>query len=155
MKLPDDLRPGDVMLYKPSGLYGWIIKVKTWHSISHVEVYHGGGISAASRDGKGVNFYPVRLDGLAYVLRPTIPFDKAKADAFVSSMLGTPYGWLDLLDFVGISVDKKGIVCSPFATLDLRAAGIPVFNDEPANLIAPFEFLDSEHLQEIYVADHR
>ena len=46
------LLPGDVMLYRPSGVFGWLIRVKTWHPISHVEVHCGGGQSFASRDGK-------------------------------------------------------------------------------------------------------
>lgn len=154
--LPDDLREGDVLLYKPTSFYGSIIRIKTWHNVSHCELYMGKGISAASRDGKGVNFYPARVDdALIYVLRPTLPFNAENAKTFVTGMVGTPYGWLDLLDFVGFHVDKKGIVCSPFLTLALRAGGIPVFNNEPANSIAPFQFLTSEYLQELYVADHR
>jgi len=143
------LQAGDVLLYRGTGVYGFVIRVKTWHQIGHVEVYHGHGVSAASRDGQGVNIYPLREDKLCNVLRPNVPFRVSAADRFVASMRGTPYGWWDLANFTGWHVDAKGIVCSPFATLDLRAGGVPVFNSEPANLIAPFQFLLSEHLTDI------
>jgi cell wall-associated NlpC family hydrolase len=143
------LRPGDVLLYRPKGVFGWIIRLKTWHPIAHVEIYLGNQQSAASRDGVGVGLYPLRLEGLAHVVRPKLPFDAAKALAFTEGMKGTPYGWLDLLNFGSISIDTKGIVCSPFVTLLLRDNGIPVFGDEPANLVAPFQFLTSELLSDV------
>lgn len=147
--LPNSLQPGDVLLYKPKGFFGWVIRLKTWHPIAHVEVYMGDGTSAASRDGQGVGRYPWRNTELAYVLRPGVPFDVGKANAYIDSMVGTRYGWWDLLNFTGWKVDTKGIVCSPFATELLRAAGVPVFNDEASNLIAPFEFLESELLSKV------
>src|SRR5258708_6530968 len=118
------------MLFGPASVFGWLIRFKTWHRVSHVEVYMGNGLSAASRDVKGVARYPVRIDHIAMILRPTIPFNMESANKYVDSMTGTPYGWLDLLNFTGIHVNAPGIVCSPFATNLLRAAGIPVFNDE-------------------------
>ncbi len=152
--LPFELRPGDVLLYRGSGVYGWLIRLKTWHPIGHVEVYVGDRQSAASRDGKGVNIYPLRMDGLAYVLRPIEPFDLAAALRWYErEAKGLPYGWLDLLQFVGQNVNRKGVVCSPFATQLLRAGGIPIFNDEPAEKIAPFQFLTSERLVRIWNVD--
>lgn len=136
------LAPGDIMLYRPNGIFGRIIQIKTWHNISHVEIYDGRQLSLASRDGKGVDRYPVRLSELAYVLRPTVPLDLVKGRAYFDSMKGTPYGWVDLLDFAGFNVDKKGIVCSPFATGFLRAAGWNVFPTDPINKVSPFQFLD-------------
>jgi len=144
-----NLLPGDVLLYKPKGLYGWLIRVKTWHPIAHVEIDMGDGMSAASRDGKGPGYYPNRFTDLAYVLRPRVPFDLAAAKRYVDSTIGLPYGWADLLNFIGVTIDARGIVCSPFATEVLRAGGVPVFNSERSNLIAPFQFLDSELLQDV------
>lgn len=137
------------MLYSPKGVFGWFIRIKTWHPVAHVEIYMGGCQSAASRDGQGVGRYPWRDTELLHVLRPNVPFDLVKANAYVDLMNGTPYGWWDLLNFSGWHVDTKGIVCSPFATLLLRAANIPVFNDEDPNVIAPFQFLTSEYLTKV------
>lgn len=136
------LKPGDTLLYRPSGKFGWIIAVKTWHAISHVEVYDGSLQSLASRDGLGVDRYPLRLNDLAYVLRPRVPLNLSKGRAYFDSLKGTPYGWWDLADFVNLPVDGKGIVCSPFVAGFYRAAGWNVFPTDPVNKIAPFQFLD-------------
>jgi hypothetical protein len=146
------LLPGDVLLYKPKGIFGWAIRVKTWHPISHVEIAMLPGFSAASRDGEGVDYYRTRLEGLVHVLRPSVPFDLTGARQYVSAMLHTPYGWKDLLCFYGMQIDAPGIVCSPFVTEVLRASGVPVFNHEPANLIAPCDFLKSELLEDVTAA---
>lgn len=144
------LQPGDVLLYNGSGLYSWIIRIKTWHATSHVEVYVGDGQSVASRDGIGVGLYTSRSDGLTHVLRPTVPFQyKAAMDWFYRHANKQPYGWLDLLAFVGMTRDHPGMVCSDFATQFLRAGGVPVFNQEPSRQIAPFQFLTSELLKDV------
>jgi hypothetical protein len=144
------LQVGDVLLYRGRGLYSWFIGLKTWHfNVSHVEVYVGDLQSAASRDGKGVGLYPVRLSDLAYVLRPAVPFQpRAAMWWFYKEANGLSYGWSDLLQFVGLNINGKGMVCSPFATEFLRAGAVPVFNKEPALKIAPFQFLTSELLME-------
>lgn len=134
-----DLRPGDCLLYKPSSVFGTIIKLKTWHAISHVEIYDGTGWSWASRDGVGVNRYPVRTDYIG-VWRPTPALNLVAADLYGHSMIGTPYGWPELLAFVGITVKGKGVFCSEFATLWYRAAGFDPFPGENAIDVAPFEF---------------
>lgn len=146
------IQAGDVLLYRGGGAYSWIIALKTWHQVSHVEVSIGDGRSAASRDGKGVGLYPHRESGLIHVLRPVVPFQRASAmDWYYRDANGQPYGWLDLLAFIGVKRDAPGMVCSDFATRFLRAGGVPVFNKEPARLIAPFQFLTSELLTEIDV----
>jgi cell wall-associated NlpC family hydrolase len=136
----ENLREGDCLLYKPASVFGWIIKLKTWHPISHVEVYAGDGKSWASRDGKGVGLYPYRDSGLVGVYRPTVELDLPALRAYGVKMLGTPYGWADLLAFVGVTKDFKGIICSTFVTLLYRAGGFDPFNGEDALAIAPFEF---------------
>lgn len=170
------LQPFDVLLYRPTGIFGRLIKFHTGYNISHVEVFVGrkpiaaldprildtldataGGprvYSTASRDGKGVDFYPLRLDGsLAYVLRPKAPIPtglQMLATAFAQSMRGTPYGWIDLIDFCGYPVNGRGIVCSPYATVVLRQAGIDIFNGVQPRLVAPYLFRTSERLTTIY-----
>jgi hypothetical protein len=136
------LRPGDCLLYKPAGVFGRLIALKTWHHISHVEVYDGEGLSWASRDGIGVGHYALRLSQLQYILRPIPPLDLAAARRFATRMIGTPYGWFDLLQFFGAPVNCSGIVCSPFVAGFYRAGGISFFPTDPVERIAPFQFLD-------------
>jgi hypothetical protein len=148
--VPLDLQPGDVLLYKPKGIFGRMIALKTWHNIAHVEIYMGSGISVAARDGLGVNYYPLRTEQLVHVLRPEIPFDIEAADQYIASVLGQPYGWLDLLRFIGFNVNGKGMICSTLATNVLRAGHVAIFNDESADDVAPFQFMLSEVLSEVH-----
>lgn len=137
-----DLQPGDVLLYRPKGVFGWVIRFHTGYKIGHVEVYVGNGQSVASRDGVGVDVYPWRNTELAYVLRPTCPFNLVRAMAWFTRVgKGQPYGWLDLLQFCGYDVEARGMVCSPCATYMQRAGEIPVFGDRPAETIKPGDFL--------------
>lgn len=168
-----DARPLDIMLYRPNGIFGRLIKFHTGYDLSHVEVFLGrdalgwspkllleldaanGGTtsySTASRDGKGVNFYPARLAELAYVLRPvtTLPLNVRAAIATAISMRGTPYGWLDLADFFGFRLNAKGVVCSPYATVIARAAGIPLFNGVQPRQVAPFMFRTESALRTVW-----
>lgn len=141
------LLPGDVLLYKPGNIYARVIAVKTWHPISHVECYIGNGKSVASRDGIGTGTYPVRMADLVTVCRAKVPFDLPKALAWFAAQPHRPYGWLDLLQFIGWNITAPGIVCSPFVTEFLRAGGLDPFNGEPAAKIAPFEFELADEFQ--------
>lgn len=143
MNLVSQLQAGDALLYSGKGLYGCLIRLKTWHSVGHVEVYLGLGLSTASRDGVGVGLYPVRETDLAYVWRPQMPFNASRAFAYASKRKGEPYGWLDLLAFIGWKSDGEGTVCSPYATDVQRAGGVDPFNWEPSRNIAPFQWLTS------------
>ncbi len=137
------LQPGDCLLYKPTGFFGAIIAVKTWHAVAHCEVYDGAGTSWASRDGIGVNLYCTRYHELAYVLRPTINiWDYQSANSYARSNIGTPYGWLELLNFVGITHRGAGLFCSEFLTYYYRAAGWNMFPEDDPAQVAPFEFLN-------------
>ena len=151
IKLPDDLLPGDVLLYSHTSLMSWLIRIKTWSQISHVEVYWGAGKAAASRDGHGVNIYPFDAT-VAVVLRPKVAFNKEQADAWLQGEIGKPYGWLDLLRFITIKVpDEHGYICSQFADLLERAGGVLAFSYKfDAGAVAPGEFLESAALDEIY-----
>lgn len=137
------LKPGDVLLYSPRGIFGWLIAVKTWHATSHVEVYIGNGLSVASRDGIGVDIYPLRVEQIQKICRQR---GKMKFDAaaglkwFIQDAQGKPYGWLDLFAFVGINIDGPGMICSTFATEFVRACGTDPFNGEDSKKIAPFQF---------------
>lgn len=140
---PIALEPGDVLLYAAKGIFGRVIALKTWHPIAHVELFVGNGMSVASRDGIGTGTYPLRTVDLVMVCRPKVPLDLDRALAIFAARPHRPYGWLDLLQFVGLNIDTPGIVCSPFGTEVLRDAGLDPFNGEPCEKIAPFEFMVS------------
>lgn len=149
------LKPGDVLLYKPKGVFGWFIRVKTWHKVAHCEGYVGDGFSVASRDGIGVGKYPLRTSELIIVCRPKpeIVLNWTKAMAWFGLMKGTPYGWGDLLQFAGLNVDALGIVCSPFLARFVRKQDYDPFNGEDPLKIAPFQFALSNCYQVYDVKD--
>ena len=152
---PTDLMPGDCLLYRPPsfkpglrGLTSWLIgraiAIKTWNNISHVEVYAGEGWNVASRDGVGVNKYPLRTAGLAKVLRPVSPIFMADAMAwFENKACGQKYDWLGLMCFT-LAVKqgaKDRMFCSEFATRFYREGHLQVFGQYDADKIAPAQFL--------------
>lgn len=144
------LQAGDCLLYTPSGVFGSLIKLKTWHAISHVEVYGGDGSSWASRDGLGVGRYPLRTDHLAGAWRPLHPLNLPAAVAYSVRMRGTPYGWPELFTFIGITVRGRGVFCSEFATEWYRAAGMDPFPGEDPQFVAPFEFAINPDFQRVW-----
>ena len=134
------LQPGDVLLYRGTGLFSQAIRVKTWSRFSHVEIYDGDGWSWASRNGIGVNRYPVRINDLDEVLRlrPWVPFDLVAARRWAWSVQGQGYDWVGLLAFIvakrqGRENNKQ--FCSEFAARMIRygisaAVGITPLGDK-------------------------
>ena len=150
------LRPGDCLLYKPSGFFGWLIALKTWNRISHVEIYQGNDKSVASRAGVGVGMYRTRYAGLARVLRPyREPLNLTAATHFFAQVNGQKYDWKGILCFTLAVAQgaKDKMFCSEFATRWYRRAGIPLFGNYDADHIAPAQFLMTDLLQEIWRAD--
>lgn len=150
--LRTDLLPGDCLLYRPNGMFGWAIAVKTWHQISHVEVYDREGFSLASRDGLGVGRYPYRSANLAAVLRPNGFYLHKAAVAWFDEVEGQRYDYWGLLRFFTIGSGKQDrMFCSEFATRLYRNGGMEPFQPtEDADLIAPFEFLTSAKFDRVY-----
>jgi hypothetical protein len=152
------LIPGDVLLYAPSGVFGKIIALKTWSTVSHVEVYVGNGESVASRDGKGVGKYPFRDTELAFALRPRAPFDLAKALAWFQTVDGEGYDWVGLLVFANIRQTgrRDKMWCSNFAARFMRVGlpdDCPLFGAElDADKVAPSTFLSSPNLATFWKA---
>ena len=149
-----DLLPGDALLYKPKGFFGWVIAVKTWHMVGHCEVYVGGGKSIASRNGQGVNEYDVNLDNLHSVLRPKVTFDMVKAIEWFMTVKGQRYDWKGLLRFASrkpysVVIDENKQFCSEFMTRFYRKGGLPVFRNEDADSIAPYQFLLDYHFEDV------
>lgn len=143
------LLPGDCLLYgrtpfrrSPLGwFFGIVINIKTASRFTHVEIYDGDGRSLASRDGKGVGRYPLRLEELAEVRRPTaLDFSHELGSRWFQTVEGQKYDWKGLLVFT-LAV-KQGaadrMFCSEFATRFYRKSGLELFNpDDDADKIAP------------------
>jgi hypothetical protein len=144
---PSILKPGDAILYFRRDLIDWLISLKTWTKVAHVEIYRGEQASYASRNGIGVNTYPLRLDGVAAVMRPKQHLDWQAADLwFENHARGQPYDWPGLLCFMLARRrgEKGAMFCSEFATRFYRAAGIAPFNPRwPAVRVPPSFFLAS------------
>lgn len=150
---PSILLPGDCLLYRPASFFGWLIALKSWTKVSHVELYEGAGLSVASRDGVGVGRYPLRTKGLAYVRRPTQRLDLVTASKWFETVKGEKYGWSILLCFLLATERgrKDQMVCSQFATRYYRKAGFdPVAPEIDADHVAPSEFLQSVGLATVW-----
>lgn len=150
MIIPGDLQTGDCLLYKPAGLKGWLIALKTWHPAVHCECYIGSGRVVAARPTRGVDAYAFRAEGLLAVYRPTLVTPPSRRYRpllslawFLKAAKGQRYDWLGLLRFSrwgaqSHSLDKQ--FCSEFMTRFYRAGGLDPFNGADADEVAPFQF---------------
>ena len=140
------LKPGDLLIYRPTGIFGRIISIKTWSNVAaHVEVAIKPGLAIAAR-GEGVNYYPTRWSKLSRVLRPNRPMDLSMGlDWFDRKAKGQRYDWTGLLRFALIGKQSEDkMFCSEMAVRFYRNCGFNVFPNEDADLIAPRTFLLSE-----------
>jgi hypothetical protein len=139
---PSILLKGDTLLYfDKRSIVDWIIALKTWSKIAHVEIYVGQGMSVASRNGIGVNRYALRTDGLICVRRSRVTLDMNKADEwFQKTARGQKYDFLGLLCFM-LAVKRGSLnrmYCSEFWTRWMRRAGSDPFNpDWDADRVPP------------------
>ncbi len=137
-----NLEPGDALLYRPSSPTGWVIAVKTWTRVAHVEGYAGDGMSIAARS-SGVNLYALRTKKLAAVMRPVHPFNIEAAMRWFQTVRGQRYDWRGLLCFT-LAVRqgaKDRMFCSELLTRWYRAGDFHPFNKaEDADHIAPSAF---------------
>jgi len=125
------IKPGDLLLYRNTwSPIGFLIRLKTWSDVNHVEVYIGDGHVVAARAG-GCRIYPVTLDHLHYVWRPAADPPISLTNAmkwFMSEANGTPYDYWGLFRFFlrgKQSADKN--FCSELAMRWLRAGGFNPF----------------------------
>lgn len=144
---PDMLRPGMTLGYSPSSFFGKIITTKTWMNLSHVELYVGGGMSAAAR-WEGVNLYPVREDKyLCVLLEPNGPWDRDKAMLwFHSHAQGLKYDLWGMRIFYRLikKANPNRMWCSELETELYRRGGFEPFNPHVASdRISPAQFLQT------------
>ena len=145
IRVPQDLRPGDLLLYRSGGLFAWAIRVKTWSDVNHVETYVGTSQAFSARN-NGVNVFPLRLEGLRYVLRPIAPYDHVAAAAWRETVRGQRYDWKGMLVFFLAAAQsaRDRQFCSEACTRDARAGKIVPFADTfDADRVAPGSFLAS------------
>ena len=154
MSSPTPLKPGDVLLYRPSSWVGWVIAIKTASKVaSHVEIAIRPGTSIAARQ-EGVDYYPTRWNKLSRVLRPNKPIDIPKGiEWFNANARGQKYDYLALGRFFCVgkqSTDRQ--ICSELATRFLRnsAVGWVPMGGEDADLISPRDFLKSDDFDVIW-----
>ena len=162
----DILKAGDALLYygdallnatdgsQHAGFVDWAIGVKTGGLCAHIELYDGGGQSVASRNGIGVNYYPLRLTGLIAVRRPKTAFDWQQGKNWFNSMAkGEKYDFKGLLCF-WLAVrqgSKDRMFCSEFALRRYRASSFQPFNpDQDADRTSPFDFWKCGNMETVW-----
>lgn len=135
---------------------GWIIAIKTWTLLSHVECYEGRGRVIAARL-EGVNVYEQRIDKyLSFVRRPVMDgrqFDVSGAWAAVQKYIGTPYDIGAFEGFINPWCKHRHAsrVCSTIAAMWLRGGGCEPFNpDMSANDASPAQFWQTPMLSTIW-----
>lgn len=154
-----ELQPGDCLIYWRNTFLDWVIAIKTWTFAGHVEGYRGEGMSVASRNGLGVNLYPLRTKGLRMIRRPNTTFGRfnlTAANSWFFSVQGQSYDWIGLLCFT-LAV-KKGsaskMFCSEFLARWYRSGGFPAIADDyDADRVAPAQFAQTPALETIWRID--
>lgn len=139
-----DLRPGDILLYGQKSFWGWVIRVKSWSSVSHAEIYLGEGRSIGSREAHGVATYDF-MQWPKYVVRPPAYLNLDALLAWHASVEGKGYDYWGLLAFfnVGHGVRDR-YICSEHTTLAMRAGGVEFFRPAiEAQKVSPGMFLTS------------
>lgn len=142
---PRILQPGHLLLYEASSLFGYGIALWSGSRISHIEMCKGGGISYASRDHLGVEEYPLRLDGLALVLRTPRPLDMARVAKGFEAKRGHRYDYSTIKKFAtfGLSEGKPmAEVCSELQAYLVRVGGEEsIFGAKQPDEVSPSDFV--------------
>lgn len=154
-----DLRPGDVLLYKGTGFFGWLTRTKTWSPVGHVEIYAGKGKTVTASAPLGVNYHPLRLPHkkLLYIRRPKTPFNLTAATIwFLNGVRGQKYDTFGL--FRAFFLRKPGahdkMWCSEVSDGYLRAGEVYLFDCQHATpeSISPAQFLQTNDLIDVWSA---
>jgi len=135
-----DIQPGDIGFTKGGGFVGWIIRHGTGSAYAHSFVYHkylGNGAWETIEAWPSIN---KGKDGVRVRVRTEAPIkvsrlwrtrnEQAKILIHSASMVGTRYGWGEILRialrFVGIKVrgweSPKRAICSNHCTASILAA---------------------------------
>jgi hypothetical protein len=154
MTIPEDLRAGDVMFYRPCAWYSRLICALSGGWTSHVEVYYGKGLSIAARP-YGVNIYASRVDRyLASIRRPGFAyFDASGGWLAIKHDIGKPYEFKALPRFFQYWRRSRHVarVCSPIATKFLMGGGCNPFQPRAdLSRVSPYDLWASTALYTIW-----
>ncbi len=151
------LQRGDILLYSGRSLMSWLIRIKTFSPISHVELAVGDDTALASRDGEGVGTYLLREQDLAVILRPLVPLTDFEWDALTRAHAGQrdlPYDWWGLFGFFAPRLGRDGptkAFCSEHVARLFKLAGRPLFGVAyPSDKVSPGHFLASPLLETVW-----
>lgn len=165
-----ELQPLDVCLYFTNCFVDWVIAIKTYCMIGHVEVVwtKSNAIATAwdvvAARSKGVAQYPFRRAGLKRILRHRSPINFPAAQAwFKENAEGKKYNWAALAGFdwpgdqqlpLWEKWEKGRWFCSELGCDLLRAAGCRPFADGwPSIKVPPALFVTSPNLDLIWSSD--
>ena len=139
---PDILQPGDHLFYwNGHSLIDWAIAIKTYTRLGHVEIYNRNCETMASRNGIGVNYYPLRTEGLVSVRRPRVILDwEAGKYWFNNTARWQKYDFKGLLCYT-LAVSQgspRKMYCSEFGLrFDRQCSFQPVNPDVDADRCPP------------------
>lgn len=125
------IQPGDTLLYDTNGFFGKLIKFKRGEKYTHIELFVGGDRDVGSRDGEGVNNYPLRVNDIAAIYRSIEPMNLEAGLAWFETVKGQTYDWFGLLSFAWAKLRGKEngkMFCSEFWVRFMRACGVEPFN---------------------------
>ena len=150
MNIPNDLQPGDVLLYHGDTLFNKITDIKTGGDVDHVEVYMGHGLTVAARQ-EGFNYYNFDPNGLAKVRRPIAPFDLQAAETWIGPLRGLSYDDPGLFEFFNVSITNNGFICSVGAGYLEKMAKCLLFADDfNLNELSPRDYNLTRELTTIW-----
>jgi len=153
------MQPGDCLLYRTKGFWSWLIRVKTFSSVSHCEAVVVPGVEVIAARGEGVQRFAFKTEGLYAILRPVEPFDLEAAMAwFTRSAEGQGYHWWGLLRFFLLGKPSAGektkMFCSELLVRWYRAGGVhPFALGYDADKTSPGMFLASPKFTIMWTRD--
>lgn len=141
------LKPGHLLLYRASSIFGYAIAAFSGSRISHIEMYRGDGISYASRDGIGVDEYPLRIKDLDLVLEAVEPLDMNRVAIGFAGKIGHRYDNATILKhatFGLVGGKPMAEVCSEVQAYLVRVGGLErAFGDKQPDEVKPSDFVDA------------
>lgn len=129
------LQPGDMLVYSSHGVFGWLIKKKTYSQYTHVAIYIGGGKQREFKEGVGAQEVPLRITNLVMVRRPRGVWDRAKSDQFWDEVKDQGYDYTGLFfSFMAVWQGRQNnsMFCSEYVARDYKISvdGEPLFSED-------------------------
>jgi uncharacterized protein YycO len=132
-------QPGTYACIRTGGFYGWLIRIGTRSKYNHVVLItdtHGSIIEGAPGGARRSNLTAYGTDTILYAPDTLTPEQQQRAIAKAETLIGTPYGWLDIarlsLHALGINWhwliraadNEKAMICSQLVATCGEAAGL-------------------------------